>query len=51
MSGTECSIFGTLIPWRASVAAYKLANFLMMVFLMTVFARSEAPGELHVHQN
>ena len=26
MSGTECSIFGTLIPWRASVAAYKLAK-------------------------
>jgi hypothetical protein len=49
MSGTECSIFGTLIFWRASVATHKLANFLMMVFLMTVFARSEAPGELHAN--
>jgi len=49
MSGTECSIFGTLIFWRASVATHKLANFLMMVFLMTVFARSEASGELHAN--
>jgi hypothetical protein len=31
---------------RAFAGAHELATFLMMVF-----ARSEAPGELHVHQN
>jgi hypothetical protein len=46
------STFGTFHPWnldphrRAFAGAHELAYFLMMVF-----ARSEAPGELDAIQN